>query len=209
MYIRQGELFSYEDFVAEHDDNTRLVLTLQALPDEGLVGWLRRERKGRRDEYPQEVLWRCVVAKFVYQIRTYAELIRELRRNGSLRRLVGVVSLRRVPQAYHFSRLLKRLSSAEGLAQLEAMFEQLVERVAEAISGFGRHLAVDGTAVHAYSNEQRRGKSDPDAAWSARRQRQRRGSRDAAERLEYWFGYLVHLVVDGLPNSFPFLVYIF
>jgi hypothetical protein len=207
MYIRQGELFSYEDFVAETDDNTRLVLTLGALPDQRLLWWLREQRGGRRDEYPQEVLWRCVVAKFVYQIRTYAELMRELRRNGSLRRLVGIPSLRRVPGAYHFSRFLRRLSSAEGLGHLEAMFGELVERLSGAMPEFGRYLAVDATAVHAYSNEQRRDKSDPDAAWSARPKRQRRsqGSDTVQERLEYWFGYLVHLVVDcdtELPIGF-------
>ena len=207
MYIRQGELFSYDDFVAETDDNTRLVLTLGALPDERLLWWLGRQRRGRRDEYPQEVLWRCVVAKFVYQIRTYAELMRELQRNGSLRRLVGIGSMSRVPQAYHFSRFLKRLSSEEGLRRLEGMFEELVGRLCGAIPGFGRRLAVDGTAVHAYSNEQRRDKSDADAAWSARRKRQRRKQAGGAvdERLEYWFGYLLHLVVDcdtELPVGF-------
>jgi len=207
MYIRQGELFSYEEFVAEKDDNTRLVLTLSALPDGGLLSWLRGERKGRRDEYPQEVLWRCLVAKFVYQIRTYAELRRELQRNGSLRRLVGIGSLARVPEAYHFSRLLKRLSSAEGLEQLRGMFDELVGRLAEAMPEFGRHVAVDATAVHAYSNEQRRDKSDADAAWSARpkRQRRRQGSGVVEESLEYWFGYLVHVVVDcktELPIGF-------
>jgi hypothetical protein len=207
MYIRQGELFSYEEFVAETDDNTRLVLTLAALPDEGLRSWLRGRRKGRRDEYPQEVLWQCLVAKYVYQIKTYAELRRELTRNGSLRRLVGVPSRERVPEAYHFSRLLKRLSSAEGLEQLAAMFRRLVERLREALPELGRHLAVDATAVHAYSNEQRREKSDPDAAWSARpkRQRRRQASGVVEESLEYWFGYLVHVVVDcktELPIGF-------
>jgi hypothetical protein len=87
------------------------------------------------------------------------------------------------------------------------MFEGLVERLAEAIPDFGRHLAVDGTAVHAYSNEQRRDKSDPEAAWSARPKRQRRTQASGAveERLEYWFGYLVHLAVDcdtELPVGF-------
>jgi len=206
-YIRQGELFSYEDFVGEHDDNERLVLTLAALPDEGLLSWLRQQRKGRRNEYPLEVLWRCVIAKYVYQIGTYAELIRELWRNGSLRRLVGIGSSRAIPQDYHFSRLLKLLSEPEGLAQLGAMFEELVRRLTEALPQMGRHLAVDATAVHAYSNEMRKDKSDPDAAWSARPKQQRRRKRGGGveEYLDYWFGYQVHLVTDcktELPVGF-------
>jgi hypothetical protein len=38
-----------------------------------------------------------VIAKFVYQIGTFAGLIRELKRNGSLRRMVGIDSRARVP----------------------------------------------------------------------------------------------------------------
>ena len=206
-YVRQGELFSYEDFVGEHDDNERLVLTLSALPDEGLVSWLRAQRKGRRDDYPLEMLWRCVIAKYVYQIRTYAELIRELRRNGTLRGLVGIRSVGWVPYDYHFSRLLKLLSTPDGFAQLSGMFEELVRRLSEALPQMGRHLAVDATAVHAYSNEMRKDKSDPDATWSARPKRQRRRKRSGGvdEYMDFWFGYQVHLVVDcktELPVGF-------
>ena len=88
-YIRQGQLFSWEEFVENEDDNTHLVLVLDTLSDGKLLKWLRDWRKGRRNEYPLAVLWRGVIAKFVYQIKSYAELIRELQRNGSLRRLVG------------------------------------------------------------------------------------------------------------------------
>lgn len=206
-YIRQPQLFTYEDFADEYDDNERLVLTLSALPDTKLLGWFRERRKGRRDEYPVDVLWRCLIAKFVYQIRTYAELVRELHRNGSLRRLVGIGSLGRVPKDYHFSRFVKKLSSPKGLALVEEMFNELVANVSEAFPEFGRHLAVDGTAIHAYSSEQRREKSDPDAAWSARPKRQRRGGPSSAKKEydDYWFGYVLHLVVDcatELPVGF-------
>lgn len=206
-YVRQGRLFTYHDFVEEEDDNTRLVVTLAALPDEGLLWWLRRERNGRRNAYPPEVLWRCVIAKLVYQIVTYAELIRELRRNGSLRELVGIESVESVPNAWRFSRLLKRLSSAQGQAQLERMLATLVSRLSEALPELGRYLAVDGTSVHAYSNQQRKEKSDPDAAWSARpkRQRRRKAGGGIEEYINYWFGYVVHLVVDcdtELPVGF-------
>lgn len=210
-YILQRSLFPYEEFVeASGDDNTRLVATLAALPDERLLGWLRRGRSGRRDDYPLEVLWRCLVAKWVYQIRTYAELIRELERNGSLRLIVGIGSVDRVPRDYHFSRLLKRLSSEEGLKLLRSLFEEQVTSLGEAMPEMGRHLAVDGTAVHAYSSETRRHKSDPDAAWGARPKRQRRGGGDARvdRDLVYWYGYLVELVVDcgtELPVAFEVL----
>ena len=197
-YVRQLSLLPSEEFFAESDDNTRLTLVLRALPDEKLRAWLRECRASRRDDYPYEVLWCCLIAKYVYQIITYAELIRELWRNESLRRLVGLDSPGAMPQDYHFSRLLKRLASDEGLALLDEMFQQLVSDLGAQLPNFGRHLAVDATAVHAYSNEMRRDKSDLDAAWSARPKRQRRrGSAGKVEEYtDFWFGYLVHLVVD-------------
>lgn len=189
-------LLPFDEFVGVEDDNRRLMWVLEALPDGGLLRRLRELRDGRRDEYPVEMLWRCVVAKYVYQIRTYAELIRELWRNPSLRRIVGCRG--RVPRDYHFSRFLKQLSSPGCAALLDAMFHELVDRCGAVLDEFGRHLAVDATAVHAYSNEERRRKSDPDGAWSRRPKRQRigRGAGKLEERLEAWFGYSVHLVVD-------------
>ena len=150
MYlIRHTPLFSCEEFFTERDDNSRLLMVLTALPDEKLVGWLQAQRGKARDDYPWLMLWRCLVAKYIYQIRTYAELIRALHRNGSLRWLVGIESPDEVPRDYHFSRLLGQLSQAEGLALLEAMFAGLVEKSAQLLPQLGRHLAVDGTAVHA------------------------------------------------------------
>jgi len=199
MYlIRHTPLFSCEEFFTEKDDNSRLLMVLTALPDEKLVGWLQARRWKARNDYPWAMLWRCLIAKYVYQIPTYAELIRELHRNGSLRWLVGIESPEGVPHDYQLSRLLKLLSSEEGLARLDEMFAGLVDRLGELLPPLGRHLAVDGTAVHAYSNTERKELSDKDAAWSARKKKQRRKKEtgEVEERLEYWFGYVVHLVVD-------------
>ena len=189
-------LLPFDEFVAVEDDNRRLMWVLDALPAGGLVRHLREERDGRRNEYPIEMLWRCVVAKFVYQMKTYAELIRELWRNPSLRRVVGCKG--RVPQDYHFSRFLKQLSGEKCLALLEEMFDELVDKCQGELDEFGRYLAIDATAVDAYSNEEKKQKSDRDARWSRRPKRQRvgRGEGQLEEHLEAWFGYSVHLVVD-------------
>jgi IS5 family transposase len=199
--LLQPQLFSFDDFVALDDDNCRLGLVLCMLPDTRLLRWLDEQRGGRRDDYPQVMLWRCVIAKFVYQIGTYAELIRELKRNGSLRRLVGIDSNARVPKAWHFSRFLSRLSAPEGQRHLQEMFDALVFRIRLIFPQLGRHLAVDGTAVRAYAN-QRGSTADPDAQWG------RHDYTDADGRVvktKRWLGYIVHLVVDcelELPVGF-------
>jgi transposase len=173
-------------------------MVMAALPDEQLIGWLQARRGKGRNDYPWLMLWRCQIARYVYDIHSDAELIRELHRNSSLRWLVGIDSPEKVPHDYHFSRLRSLLKEPEGLALLDEMFAGLVEKLRELLPQLGRHLAVDGTAVHAYSNTERKELSDPEAAWSARKkqQRKRKATGEVEERLEYWFGYLVHLVVD-------------
>ena len=108
-YCDQGRLFTFEDFFADGDDNHRLLLVLSVLEDDGLIGKLECQRKGRRDHYPVRMLWQSLVAAKVYGIATINGLIRELRRNGSLRRVVGISDLCGIPKPWHFSRLLRKL----------------------------------------------------------------------------------------------------
>ncbi|HHX42902.1 MAG TPA: transposase [Chloroflexi bacterium] len=199
--LLQPQLFPFDEFADLDDDNSRLALVLWMLPDTRLLRWLEDQRAGRRDAYPQAMLWRCIIAKFVYQIGTFAELIRELRRNGSLRRMVGVHSMGRVPKAYHFSRFLRRLSEAEGQRHLQEMFDALVARIRLVFPQLGRYLAVDGTAIRAWAN-QRGSKADPDARWGRREYRDGDGRVVETKR---WLGYAVQLVVDcelELPVGF-------
>ncbi len=199
--LLQPQLFPFDDFVEIDDDNCRLALVLWMLPATRLLRWLDEQRSGRRDDYPQAMLWRCVIAKFVYQIGTYAELIRELKRNGSLRRIVGAQSKAWVPKAWHFSRFLRRLSEPQGEQHLEEMFDALVYRIRLVFPELGRYLAVDGTSVRAYAN-QRGSKADPDARWGVHQYRDADGRVTETKR---WLGYMVHLVVDcetELPVGF-------
>ena len=47
-YVRQGRLLAFEDFFVEGDDNHRLVMVLDALGDDALIGKLESERKCRQ-----------------------------------------------------------------------------------------------------------------------------------------------------------------
>jgi transposase, IS5 family len=210
-YCLQGRLFTFEDFCDDHDDNTRLVLVLSAL--EGylapLVWKLERERVGRRNRYPVRVMMKSFIAGWVYQIPVKNELIRELRRNGSLRRLIGIETIESVPRAWQFSRFIGRLAQEENLALLESAFERSVEKLRELLPGLGRNLGIDGTSVASWSSGNKDAKtgltSDPEAGWGMREKR-RRGKDGKVEKvLKKWYGYLVTLIVDcdwELPVGF-------
>lgn len=210
-YCAQGRLFTFEDFCSEHDDNTRLVLVLSALEPwlEGVIYSLQRKRLGRRNRYPVRVMLRCLIAGWVYQIPVKNELIRELRRNGSLRRLVGIESIDRVPNAWQFSRLLGTLAQVENLRLLESGFAGCVEELRELLPGLGRNLGIDGTSVASWSSGGKDGRtglaSDPEASWGIRQRRSQGKDGNVEKVVKKWFGYLVTLVVDcdyELPVGF-------
>jgi len=209
-YFRQGQLFTFEDFCEDHDDNTRLVMVLSTLEPyfEPLTCKLERERSGRRDRYPVRVMMRSLIAGYVYQISVKNELIRELRRNGSLRRLVGIETISAVPNAWQFSRFLGRLSEEANLMLLEKAFHRCVEELRELLPDFGSNLGIDGTAVKSWSSGIKDDKtglaSDRDAAWVIREKRKKKDGR-LEKVVKKWFGYLVTLVVDvdyELPVAF-------
>ncbi len=80
------------------------------------------------------------------------------------------------------------------------MFEALVELVAQELPDFGRHLAMDGKAISSHSTGRKSREtgstSDPEAAWGVKTYR---GEKDGKpyEKVTTWFGYTLHLVVDG------------
>lgn len=200
-YIRQGRLFTFEEFFGEEDDNHRLLMVLDALDDEALLWKLQRERKGRRDHYRIQALWRSLIAGKVYDISTINGLIRELRRNRSLRELCGITSIAGVPRPWQYSRLMKKLSRPENLALLKEMFDKAVEELRELLPDLGESLAIDGTGVSSWCNKFAKDKSDKDAGWGVRR----KSNEDGSEEVACWYGYTVELVVDTkyeLPLGF-------
>ncbi|MEN6356348.1 MAG: transposase [Armatimonadota bacterium] len=203
-YIRQCQLFTFEDFFSEGDDNHRLLLVLDALDDASLIWNLERMRKGRRNTYPVRMLWQSMIAAKVYGIARINDLIRELRRNESLRKVVGISHLGLVPKPWHFSRLLAKLSSPENLAMLKMIFDKAVSDLKDMLPDLGESLAIDGTEVSSWCNRYAKEKSDKDAGWGVKSYRKEDGS----ESIHSWYGYNVELVVDTkyeIPVNFEVL----
>jgi len=191
-YVRQGSLFTFEDFLAEGDDNHRLVMVLDALADDALLHKLESERKGRRDRYPVRMLWQSLIAGKVYGIATINGLIRELMRNGSLRRLLGISSSDGVPKPWQFSRFLAKLSKPENMALLKEIFDSSIESLSELLPDLGESIAVDGTGIRSWCNQFAKQMTDKDAGWGVRR----KSNDDGSEQMSKWYGYTVELAVD-------------
>jgi hypothetical protein len=134
MHVIQPSLLSYEHFAVEGDDNQRLVMVLDALDVERLLGKLEGERNHRRNKYPNRMLWNTLVAGKVYGIATVSSLVRELSRNPALRQICGVVS---VPKGYHYSRFISKLARPENQELLTRGFHGAVEELLQACARSG------------------------------------------------------------------------
>lgn len=203
--IPQPGLFSWEEIDAL-DDLHRLRLVLGALPDEALMRHLERDRGRGRDDYPVRAMWNSLLAGIVYQHPSVESLRRELGRNAPLRQACGfdlVKGVAAVPPAWAYTRFLRRLMAHQD--EIDALSDALVESLREALPGFGRVLAADGKALPTHAR--RRGKNAPalepdgrrdtDADVGTKTYRGRREDGTLWEKVQRWFGYKVHLVVDA------------
>ena len=82
--IPEPSLFRW-DCVDQLGDLERLLLVLDAIPDEPLMQLLERQRRNGRNDYPVRPLWNSLIAGFVFGHDSIASLRRELLRNAQLR----------------------------------------------------------------------------------------------------------------------------
>ncbi len=199
MTLPQKNLFSWQEVEAT-SEISRLTRLLDTLPDEGLIAVIEAERAGRRNDYPLAAMWRALLAAIVFGHGSLASLSRELARNGQLRDLCGfdpVRGDRAIPPPWVWTRFIAKLLRHQAL--VDAIFEALVERLAELLPDFGRDLAVDGKAIGAWS------RSDPEASDGYKNYEGEDAAGNPLQQLQKWFGYKLHLVVDAryeLPVAF-------
>lgn len=203
--IPQKSLFSWRD-VEELGDLERLVLVLKTLPDEELMRTLEAERGRGRNDYPVRPVWNSLLAGIVLGHDSIESLRRELCRNAQLREQCGfdpVLGARAVPPAWVYSRFLKVLMRHQAL--IDAMFDQLVEKLRAELPGFGRVLAIDSKALRTAARGRKRdeepkgrdGRRDVDATWGVKRRQEKARDGRLYEKVIKWFGYKLHLLADA------------
>lgn len=205
--IPQQRLFRWEELEGL-GDLKRLRLVLEHMPDEKLMYHLELRRGRGRNDYPVRAMWNSVLAGVVYQHPSIESLRRELARNGQLRSLCGF-RIDKVPPSWAYSRFLATLFEHQEL--VNEVFCNLVKQCYRLLPGFGRNLALDGKAINSHA---RRGKDknlpvdgrrDLDANTGAKGYEGTREDGTIWRKINYWFGYKLHLIVDAdyeLPVSF-------
>jgi len=190
--LTQPSLFSWKDFDAS-PEILRLRRILEALPDDKLLGVLVAERRGKRNEYPIEALWRSTIAGLLFGHQTTACLIRELGRNAELRQVCGFDEVRNpdpekqwlAPPDYVYSRFYGKLARHWKL--VEEIFDRLLESLAALLPDFGKKLAADSKALPVVGGRP----ADADTGTKEYE------DADGYKKILSWFGYKLHLIVDA------------
>ncbi|MFW5786473.1 MAG: transposase [bacterium] len=211
--IAQKELFCWSD-IEELGDLERLMLVFESLPDEALMRRLEAQRGSRgRDDYPVRPVWNSLLASIVFQHPSIEALRRELSRNGQLRLICGFPAVdgeRAVPTASVYTRFLAKLFEDEHNArELRDIFDTLVQRCSEVLSGFGERLGGDGKPISSFARRQgtrpadRRGEHDAD--WGRHEHHHSDAEGTTSTTVKRWFGFTLHLLADTayeLPVNF-------
>ena len=193
-------LFRWQD-VEARSDLERLRLVVDYLPDEALMEKLEKHRKRGRDDYPIRPVWNSVLAGIVYQHESVESLRRELLRNAELRERCGFDPHKgwgAVPPSWVYTRFLKLLFKFE--AEIDAMFDCLVDELKGLLPDLGFSVAVDSKGVDSAGRptkkSERDGRRDTDADWGKKTYHGERGDGSLWEKVVKWFGYKIHLLVD-------------
>ena len=206
IITRQRQIFEWKELEIL-GDLERFRLVTEHMPDERLMQRLESKRDRGRDDYPVRAMWNSILAGVIYQHPSIESLIRELSRNSQLRRICGFAE-DKVPSSWAYSRFLANLFSHEEL--IKEIFEGLVKQCYELLPGFGRHLALDGKAIDSLARRENKNKKadrrrDLDADTGVKSYKGQREDGTLWEKVTYWFGYELHLLVDSdyeLPVAF-------
>jgi hypothetical protein len=129
---------------------------------------------------------------------TIEACLAELRRNESLRKLIGIESEDSVPRKWNLSRFLERLGHEPHLAHLHEIFNVMIQRLGEAVPDLGLNTAGDATNLNARRKRGKQAKPEehgelPQASGGRKEYLDDEGN---VTKVVEWFGFKLHLLVD-------------
>ncbi len=200
--IPQGRLFSWENVDAE-SDLKRLEYVLDSVADERLMKMLEGRRGRGRDDYPIRAVWNCLLAMKVFEHEKMSSLIRELKRNGELRCVVGFDPFggsKVVPPDYVFSRFFKLL--AQFSDEVERIFDGLVDTLKALLPDFGKVMACDSKAIDSFARKASQrakgdGRSETDADVGVKTYDVTLRDGRNVKKEKSWYGFKAHLLTDA------------
>jgi hypothetical protein len=171
---------------------------LDIIPDERLLESINAARGKGRDDVPIHIAWGVMVLSIALRHPSIEHCLGELRRNESLRKLIGIKSEEDVPRKWNLSRFLDRLGQHPHLSHLHEIFDSMIGRLGNAVPDLGRNTAGDATNLNARRKKEKYAKQErqdglPQASGGRKEYRDDDGK---VSKVVEWFGFKLHLLVD-------------
>jgi hypothetical protein len=171
---------------------------LEVIPDQALLDSIRTARGKGRDDVPVQVAWGVLVLSIALRHPTIEHCLGELRRNESLRKLIGIDSEEAVPQKWNLSRFLDRLGEPAQLSPLHNIFDSMITRLGSVVPDLGRNTAGDATSLNARRKKDKRAQAEQEEGLPQASGGRKEYSDDDGNvtKVVEWFGFKLHLLVD-------------
>jgi hypothetical protein len=171
---------------------------LEIIPDESLLASLEQARGKGRGDYSLRTLWGVLVLSIALRHPTIEACLAELRRNESLRKLIGIESEEAVPHKWNLSRFLDSLGKEPHLSLLHQIFDSMIQRLGDVVPDLGRDTAGDATALNARRKQSVRAKAEQDQGLPQATGGRKEYTDDDGNvtKVVEWFGFKLHLLVD-------------
>ncbi len=194
---RTKPLFAW-DCLEDSPTLKTIKLLLDVIPDEPLLDSLQQTRGKGRNDVPLRTAWGILVLSVALRHPSIDHCLAELKRNESLRKLIGIESEETVPRKWSLSRFLERLGEEPHLTRLHEVFDAMIERLGSVVPDLGQNTAGDATYLNA-----RRKRNREDAQTNDSGLPQASGGRKEyldeeghVTKVIAWFGFKLHLLVD-------------
>jgi Transposase DDE domain len=219
----QKPLFAW-DCLEDHPALATIKRLLETVPDGKLLDGLKAARGKGRNDYPVRALWGVVLLTIALRHTGFEACLGELRRNPALAKLIGIRSIRDVPRGWNISRFLDVLGQGPHRLELEAMFNQMIQRLGKVVPDLGRATAGDSTSLKARRLRRDRPQEAEGSDAATAESACATADPQKPEKIEYdehglpqpsggrkeykdekgnitkvisWFGYKLHLLVDA------------
>lgn len=179
---------------------------LNVIPYTELIDALDTRRKNGRNDYSNNSMFRCLIARIYFEHPTNQSLINELKRNPYLRQVCRIETKYKkdgtkqlAPDNAVFTRFEQRL--AEHMPLVENIFKGLRKELKDDLVEFGESLALDGKIIESYANRpskhtKKDGRRDTDATYTKKTYINHLSNGQTIEKTYTYFGFRVHLIVD-------------
>jgi len=169
---------------------------LEVVPDESLLESLEAARGKGRNDVPLRVCWGVLLLSVALRHPTIEHCLAELRRNESLRKLIGIESEDRVPRKWNLSRFLERLGEQPHLSLLHEMFNTMIRRLGDTVPNLGQETAGDATSLNARRKKKEKTEEAGELPPASGGRKEYLDDDGHVTRVVEWFGFKLHLLVD-------------